>query len=71
MKKVQVTLTISHKTFTDDNGRIKPYVAFNFDYCDETFTVDVKQGDKKLLNYLLKKNGFYDEEAAETDEVEE
>lgn len=68
MKKVQVTLNIEHKTFTDADGRVKPYVSFNFDYCDETFSVDVRQGDKKLLNYLLKKNGFYDEEK---DEVKE
>ena len=62
MKNLDVTLKIAHDTFTDEKGNVKPYVSFKFDLDGETFAVSVKDNDKKLLNYLLKKQGFFDKE---------
>ncbi len=58
---MKVELNITHETFKDDNGIVKPYVAFKFELDGETFAVSVRDKDKKLLNYLLKQRGFYDE----------
>ncbi len=63
MKKIETTLNITHETFTDEKGLLKPYVAFKFEFEGETFSVSIKDSDKKLLNYLLKKNGFFENEA--------
>lgn len=62
MKDLQVTLNITHETFRDEKGNVRPYVAFKFELDGETFAVSIKDNDKKLLNYILRKKGFYDED---------
>lgn len=59
---MKVELNITHETFKDEKGNVKPYVAFKFELDGETFAVSIRDNDKKLLNYILKKNGFYDED---------
>lgn len=61
---MKTELTIAHDTFRDDKGVVHPYVSFKFELDGETFQVYPKDNDKRLINHLLKKNGFYDDEHA-------
>lgn len=60
---LDVTLKIRHDKFTDEKGNLKPYVSFKFDLGGATFAVSVKDNDKRLLNYILQQQGFYNEES--------
>lgn len=60
MKDLEVTLNITHESFTDKNGEVHPYVGYKFELGGHTFFVSVKDKDKSLINYILRNEGFFD-----------
>ncbi len=60
MEDLQVTLNITHESFVNKDGEVKPYVGYSFELGGHTFTVSIKDKDKSLINYILHNEGFFD-----------
>ncbi len=50
---IKVQLTITKKTFEADDGRKVNYFDHKIEVADQEFSLQPKDNDKKLLNYLL------------------
>jgi hypothetical protein len=59
-KKLQTNLIVTNETFTDEAGNQMPYVAFTMYLSGEPFVLKPLKKDKKLIDYLIKRNKFLD-----------
>lgn len=59
---MKVELNITRKTFKTEDGKEKAYTAYDVELGGQTFGLFPRQDDKKLINYILEQQGFFDEE---------
>ena len=59
-KKLQTNLIVTNETFTDEAGNVMPYVAFTMYLSGEPFALKPLKKDKKLIDYLIKRNKLLD-----------
>ncbi len=55
-------LTISRKTFKGDDGKEREYTAYEVELGGQTFSLHPRTEDKKLINYILEQEGFFEKE---------
>ena len=55
-------LNITRKMFKGDDGKEREYTAYEVEIGGQTFSLHPRQEDKKLINYILEQQGFFDEE---------
>lgn len=51
---MEFKLTVSKASFVTEKGEVLEYLQYEADILGETVRLYPKDGDKKLLNYLLK-----------------
>ena len=60
-KTMKTECNITRKTFTTDDGKTREYTAYEIEIGGQTFSLVPRSEDKKLLNYILGQEGFFDE----------
>ena len=54
-------LQITRKTFKTESGQEKEYTAYEVEIGGKTFSLVPRAEDKKLINYILEQEGFFEE----------
>lgn len=51
---LELTLVVSKEKFTTQDGEVIDYFAFTVNILDQTFRLQAKSEDKRMVNYLLR-----------------
>ncbi len=58
---MKTELYITRKSFKTEEGKTREYTAYEIEIGGQTFSLIPRSEDKKLLNYILEQEGFFDE----------